>query len=407
MLPIPNTAALADACQIRTRCRAGGGLLHDVLALGTFSLSDFFTPTELDSPGYPLTLAMGEQSGLVQLRHTVQPDLMFRHYWYHSGTNEAMRSHLERLVEDIGQRVQFRQHDLVLDIGCNDGTLLRAYPKDVIRAGCDPSDIEPEGIDLFVNGFFSADPFAGLKARVITTIAMFYDLDDPVQFAQEVADLLTEDGLWVIEMHYLPVMLATNGFDAICHEHLCYYSLRSLEYVLHQAGLVVVDVTQNGVNGGSFRAYVRKFGHPSPAVTAMRAAEAHLDFVSFIEAIAQNKQRTRETLHRLKTAGQRILGYGASTKGNTLLQYYGITPDLLPAIADRNPNKWGLVTAGSRIPVISEAEARALCPNYFFVLPYHFIDAFIARENTFLSGGGRFLVPLPALHAIPGGSHDL
>lgn len=390
---------LREGLAYRTRCRASGAWLDDLLDLGELHLSGFLKPGEAEPARFPLTLAVAERSGLVQLRHTVDPERLFRQYWYRSATNEAMQAHLKQLVDSALAQQKLRARDFVLDIGCNDGTLLSAYPPGVRRVGFDPARLAPQGVDVFVNDFFSAAVYGDLpRARLVTSIAMFYDLDDPVRFVEDVALVLADDGLWVIEMHYLPDMLSMNSFDAICHEHLGYYSLHSLSYVLSQADLYIERVAFNGVNGGSFQVHVRKrgCGTPSRMVRQAQAAECErLDFERFRRDIQANKQRTLEWLAELKAQGRLVLGYGASTKGNTLLQYYGLTPDLLPAIADRNPDKWGLVTAGTGIPIISEEEARRLRPDYFLALPYHFLPAFMAREKAFLARGGKFMVPMP------------
>lgn len=387
----------------RETCRASGGPLLDLLDLGPMHLSGFIKPGDPQPPAVPLTLAVNEESGLVQLRHNVQPDLMFRDYWYRSGINEKMRAHLAGIVEDIGKRVELKPGDRVLDIGCNDGTMLRQYPKGITTVGVDPSNADPGDINVFVNDYFDALNFAPFSFKVVTSIACLYDVEDPVRFASDVATVLRPDGIWVTEQHYLPAMLATNGFDAICHEHLTYFSLYALEYIVSQVGLTVIDVTTNDSNGGSFRAYIAKRGEPSERVLKMREAEVTtLDFDRFREAIQRNKAATLSMLQSIRAQGKVCAGLGASTKFNTVLQHYGIGPDLLPWISDRMPEKHGLVTAGTGIPIISEAESERLQPDYYFVGPYHFIDALVERERAFVERGGRFIVPMPEPYLVPG-----
>lgn len=389
----------------RDTCRVSGSRLLPILNLGDIYLSDFLQDDETVSTRYPLELTYSPLSRLVQLRHTVNPDLMFRRYWYRSSTNEAMRQHLIDMVADIQSRVTLRDNDAVVDIGANDWTLLNAYPTNLVKWGFDPSDVQPErAMGNVVNDYFSVSRYAGQRAKVVTAIAMFYDLDDPIAFCQDVESILADDGLFVIEMHYLPMMLSNNGFDAICHEHLTYWSLQALEYVLTRAGLFVQDVELNSVNGGSFRAYCRKLSYEGPCskqVSDLRFSEYNtIDFEVFGENIQNNRTAMRSFLHKAKLDNKLVLGYGASTKGNTMLQYYGIDSDLLPAIADRNPDKWGLRTAGSDIPIISEDEARGMQPDYFLALPYHFIGAFVKRESAFIERGGKFIVPTPELRIV-------
>ncbi|KKL28124.1 hypothetical protein LCGC14_2378270, partial [marine sediment metagenome] len=243
----------------RTHCRAGGGKLINLLNLGEIHLNGFPLPDEPDPPKFPLILAIGEHSGLLQLRHTINPELMYRDYWYESSTNESMVAHLKHVAGSVYDYCVMVPGDSILDIGCNDGTLLANFDDGQYdTVGVDPSNVTPPDIDEFYNNFFSASMFIDRKFKAIFSIAMFYDLDDPVQFSKDVASILENDGVWVIEMHYAPKMLEMNDIGAICHEHLCYYSFETLRYVLDQAGLYICDAKMNEVNGGSIRVYVKK-----------------------------------------------------------------------------------------------------------------------------------------------------
>ena len=401
-------------CVKRDTCRVSQLPLIDVLDLGEIYLNDFLAGGEAPPKKYPLTLAYEPTSGLVQLRHTVDPELMFRTYWYNSGTNESMANHLGQIVSGILSRVSLRAGDVVVDIGCNDGTLLENYPNMGLNTiGFDPAKNLKSECDMFINDFFSAREYGATRlspAKVVTSIAMMYDLEDPVAFASDVNRILDDDGLWVMEMHYLPRMLERNEVDAICHEHLTYFSLTSLCYVLKQAGFTVTDVDLNDINGGSMLVYARK-SHKAPSGPMMKvqdllAKEANKDLYSelrgFARRVKENRDKMRLLLEQISFEGKIAFGYGASTKGNTLLQYCEITPELLPYIAERNPKKWGRRTVGSNIPIISEEEARAKNPDYFLVLPYHFLKSFMEREEAFLQRGGRFISPVAEPHVVNG-----
>ncbi len=395
----------------RCICRVSGGKLHEVFDLGKLPISCFPTPTDPTPESHPLKLALNEESGLVQLFHTVDPDEMYSEYWYMSGVNQSMKNALASIVEEAIKRSYHKlvKGDIVLDIASNDGTLLSAYPADVYRVGIDPAkNIIPKHCDLHVNTYFSKEAYQSAlgnnKAKIVTSIAMFYDLEDPIQFSRDVAEILEEKGLWIIELSYLPTMLEKNSFDTICAEHLEYYSLQSIEFILAQAGLKVEDVELNDMNGGSFRVYIRHaaYAKETPAVKDMRQYEESLQlshkqiYIAFKERVEKNKTEMIEFLTTQKKLGKKVIGYGASTKGNTIMAYYGIGPELVPYVADRNPIKWGRQTV-TRIPIISEEEARQMNPDYFLAFPYHFMNEFVAREAEFIKNGGQFVSPIPRL----------
>ncbi len=398
----------------RSTCRISNSPLVDILDLEQLPFSCFPAPEDPHPPALPLKLSVSLESGLVQLRHTVDPDAMYDQYWYMSGINQSMQLALKSIVEQAISRskTQLNPEDVVLDIASNDGTLLSAYPHHLFRVGIDPAkNIKPKNCNLHINTYFSAKAYEqylkNKKAKIVTSIAMFYDLENPIQFAQDVAQILEPGGLWIVELSYLPTMLEKNSFDTICSEHLEYYSLASMEYILHRSGLTVEDVELNDVNGGSFRLYIRHvgFAHETAAVQAMREKEKSLrltdleTYRAFARRIEQNKAEMVAFLETQKKLGKLVIGYGASTKGNTILAYYGITSDLLPYVADRNPIKWGRQTV-TRIPIISEDEARRMNPDYFLTLPYHFMGEFLTREKEFIQRGGQFVTPIPALSLI-------
>lgn len=406
--------AIIPEVKTRTTCRScGSGRLKEALDLGSCYVSSFpDVPAPGPIPRVPLELLLCSDCSLLQLRHTVSGEWLYRRYWYKSGVNPAMRRALADIAHRAAEFAGLASGDSVLDIGCNDGTLLRAYDvRNIHRIGFEPAenlaDEAARGADQIIPDFFSARWVSEQQFRVITSIAMFYDLEDPNTFVADIAKVLAPNGVWVIEMHYLPLTLARNAFDAICHEHLEYYSLRSLEPLFERHGLVVADVETNEVNGGSFRVYAV---HPDSRsasllerrarVESMRAQERALaldrleTYQRFGARISAIGDRLRDWLARERAQGRTVDVYGASTKGNTLLQVFRIDSSLIRAAAERNPEKWGKYTVGTWIPIVSEEEAR-LYANDFLVLPWHFLDEISKRERDFIARGGRLVAPLP------------
>ena len=404
-------------------CRVcGNEKLVPIISLGEQHISNFISSEMEEKEKVPLDLVLCELKsggcGLLQLRHTTPGELMYEQYWYRSGLNESMRLALADITQSIRPLLLLKPDDRVLDIGCNDGTLLRSYGVDGLQLyGIDPAkNLVPyssKGTTKIINDYFSAEAIGknlpGTKFKAITSIAMFYDLDDPNKFVGDIAKVLEPEGLWIIQMSYLPLMLETNAFDNICHEHLEYYSLMSLESLLERHGLEVFDVSLNDVNGGSFRAYcgfntnsrLKAIPAAQERVLAMRHAEMKLGldertiYEQFASRIDGLKEKTFGFIKSEVAKGKKIYVYGASTKGNTLLQTYGLDKTLITAAAERNSDKYGKMTIGTHIPIISEDEARVKKPDYFLILPWHFLSTFIAREDNYLKCGGKFIVPLP------------
>jgi len=404
------------------KCRLSGEELREVMDFGELYISDFLETRDLSAPKARLRLGLGKT---LQLMDTVDPAKLYNKYWYRSGTNQTMRRQLKDIVDDVGDWVRLELGDIALDIGCNDGTLLSYYPKDALIVGIDPAEnMEKEAYnicDLHSKSLFTKDVFlsltGGQKAKVITSIAMFYDLDDPNSFVEDIRECLSDDGIWVIQLSYTPLMIAQNAFDNICHEHIEYYTLASIEYLLKQHGLKILDAKLNDTNSGSIRLVVAKsdcklrtpifmqnIGEFRKESLSLYESYMNMDnpntYTDFKGRIDSLRGQTIDLLTKIKHDGGRIIGYGASTKGNTLLQYYNITSYLMDAIAERQPQKVGLLTVGSWIPIISEEEMRKRKPDYLFVLTWHFINEFVDREKDFLKGGGKIIVPLPDLKVI-------
>jgi len=409
----------------RASCRACDGNLVEVLSLGTHYVSNFILPGEPDGLQAPLDLMLCRRCQLVQLRHTVPGDALYPNYWYRSGTNRTMQEALADIATKAEDLVHLSDGEAVLDIGCNDGTLLAAYTTEgVYRIGFDPAEnLAPFSrriADHVEVGYFDAGAYRSVPAlgrhapRVITSIAMFYDLDRPGDFVSDIKAVMDQEGVWIVQMSYLPLMLKQNEIGNVCHEHLAYYSLHSFEHLLAHFDMEVVDVELNAVNGGSFRAYVRRRGAQERGfgdstyrhmalerVKALREREVGLgleDTKAYADFGFQVNRIKDDVVGFVKdqvARGKRVYVYGASTKGNTLLQYFGLDHSLITAAAERNPEKWGKVTVGTHIPIVSEDAAREAHPEFFLVLPWHFLDEFMEREKAYLQSGGRFIVPMP------------
>jgi hypothetical protein len=331
-----------------------------------------------------------------------------------------MTENLHGIAHAVETIVSLEPGDLVIDIGCNDGTLLDGYQAEGLRhLGFDPSDVSryaiEKGYDV-VRDFYSYDALrqrhGSQKSKAITSIAMFYDLEDPALFVKDIAEALDEGGIWVMELHYLPTMLAANAFDAIVHEHLEYYSLAVNERLGGEGGLEVIAAELNDMNGGSIRLVIGHVGdHQQTPEQAQQLQQLRIEefeqgldspdpYEEFRQRVEKVRDDLSETCRRLHAEGAKIHVYGASTKGNTILQYAGIDNSLIEAAADRNEDKWGSETIGTQIPIISEEESRAGNPDYYLVLPWHFLNEFLARERSFLDRGGKFIVPLPEVRII-------
>lgn len=363
----------------------------------------------------PLELLFCPECGLVQLGHEYAADQLYGdHYGYRSGLNASMTRHLKDKIGVLERAANLSTDDWVLDIGSNDGTTLGSYSvAGLNRIGIDPTarkfrEHYQPGIHV-VDDFFNAARYLantdGRRAKLITSMAMFYDLDSPVEFVRDVKASLAPDGLWHFEQSYLPAMLRTNSLDTICHEHVSYYSFHAIEQILGRADMQVVDVSFNDINGGSFAVTAT---HSNAAVTGnqpviewVRASEraqgieTQRPLIEFAKRAAEQVAILVDLLNRLKRAGRKVIGYGASTKGNVLLQYAGLGIDHIQAIGEINPEKYGCVTPGTHIPIVSDKEARDLKPDYFLVLPWHFRSDILRREQDCLRRGGRFIFPLP------------
>jgi hypothetical protein len=410
------------------QCRiCGNKKLEPVLSLGNQYLTGVFPKDSIRTLTCgPLELVRccseegNECCGLVQLRHSYNPAEMYgEDYGYRSSLNASMVRHLQEVVQNLKDLAGLCSGDMVIDIGSNDGTLLSCYPKeDLILVGIDPTaskfaEYYRSDIHIIVD-FFSnkavQSRFGSHKPKIITSIAMFYDLEAPMGFINQINDVLADDGIWHFEQSYLPSMMEANAYDTICHEHLEYYSLGNIKWMLDRSGLKIIRVSVNDINGGSFAVTVAKktavYPEDTIAIHELLEKEKRMGlgdgwgFENFTANVFKHREDLLNLLHDIRSAGRVVAGYGASTKGNVLLQFCGIGPDLLPCIADVNEEKFGRFTPGTHIPIRSEDEVHRLRPDYLLVLPWHFRNNLIQREVEFLRRGGKMIFPLPQIEIV-------
>jgi len=406
-----------DKCRISSSTH-----LVPILSLGEQYLTGAFPKSrEEEVTRGPLDLVWCPESGLVQLKQSYNIAEMYgMGYGYRSSLNQSMVKHLSFKVRSLERIYPPSAGDVILDIGSNDGTTLKAYATPGLqRMGIDPIGLKfqpcyTDGLTL-VPDFFSANAYwtrQKEKAKIVTSIAMFYDLEDPARFVREIAEILRDDGIWHFEQSYLPSMLRMNSYDTICHEHIEYYALGPIKHLLENNGLKILDVQMNATNGGSFA--VTAALQNSPLRPNLAVIDWLLDqedrmglmtsrpYRRFEEQVFEHRHNLLSLVKSLNADGKKIFGYGASTKGNVLLQFCGLTEKDLPFIAEVNPDKFGCFTPGSKIPIIPETEARAMQPDYFLVLPWHFKSGIVAREEEFISRGGKLIFPLPEIEIVGG-----
>lgn len=402
-----------------------------MLNIGNHYVSDFVkSPNDWKNrQKYNLDLYLDSDIGAARLIDVAPPESMWGQYWYRSGINSSMTQELKNIVSEITSRVKLNSGDIWLDIACNDGTLLKAVPDNLIKVGIDPADdsylAESSKVatviqDYFNYGSWQKADLGGKTAKVITCIAMFYDLDNPGPFIQDLEKVLDDNGLLVLQMSYTPLMVKQLAFDNICHEHVYYYDLKSIQKLFGRYGFKIVDCSLNDTNGGSFRIYLQKqhakvesFSTAPMRDVAQMRVESLINYETNILDIS-NPNTWENFSHRLEKLksdvvdfikqanqlGKKVYGYGASTKGNTLLQYFGLNHNDIIAIAERSSYKFGLKTIGTNIPIVSEDEMRQAKPDYLLMLPWHFISEFTQREKDFLEQGGKFIVPCPSFRII-------
>lgn len=404
------------------KCRiCGNTRLERVLDLGEQMLTGVF-PREKGAkvttgPLHLVKCVGGEDScGLLQMEHSYDLGEMYgENYGYRSGLNPSMVAHLNSKVKRILGMVKLEASDLVIDIGSNDSTTLQAYPATgPVLVGVDPTGVKfhcyyPAHIQLIPDFFSSAlvkERFPGKKAKIVTSFSMFYDLEDPMGFMRQVFEVLADDGVWVFEQSYMPTMLDTNSYDTVCHEHLEFYALRQIKWMADRIGFKILDVEFNDINGGSFSVTVAK-AHGEKAVVPSvqkilddeqtRGLETLKPYQEFAERVLGTRRDLLKFIDTAHAEGKKVAVLGASTKGNVLLQYCGLTTGEVECVGEVNPEKFGCYTPGTWIPIIPEQELLAKKPDYMIVLPWHFRKFFTSNEKL---SGMNLVFPLPELEVV-------
>lgn len=413
----------------RSTCRVcGSRALVPLFSLGEQYVSDFPKKEDLDKGILcPIDIEQCQECTLVQAKHTAPQELLYsKHYWYRSGVTATMREALAEITKAIVANVPLYPGDVVLDIGSNDGTLLRSYPQrnsthhvnGIKTVGVEPAtNLQEEGrkgLDVFINDFWDYEIYkekVGTKAKVITAIGMFYDMEDPNKFVQDIAFALAPDGVFVAQLMCLNNMINMHDIGNFAHEHLEFYTLKSLEFLFDRYNLEIYDIETNKVNGQSYRLWVRHIGSSARAragaayrMQDVRMIEKRLEsagfYKNFFLEMEANKHAVVNFIKDRVIEGKKVWIYGASTKGNSILQYYGLDSSLIEGAAERSPEKYGRYTVGTNIPIYSEEEARAQKPDYFLCLPFSFREEFLKRESAFRAANGRFIFPLPKLEIV-------
>lgn len=377
--------------------------LHDY---GNHFVSNFVNKKDINKGiKAPLILVYCNNCKLLQLEHSAPQEIMYKKfYWYRSGVTNTMRTALKDIYFQVKKMSLLRKGDTILDIGANDGTMLKYFTDNGYKTiGCEPAkNLKKElkqNADFIINDFWDYKHLKKLikknklkKPKVITAIGMFYDLENPSKFISDAAKSLDDNGVFIAQLMCLNSMIEQNDLGNICHEHLEFYSYPSLKYLFEKNGFKIMKIEENKINGGSYRIYCKKNLKKSINYKENTSLK---DIKNFIRKVENNKTKCLKFLDKCKNSRKKVFIYGASTKGNTLLQYYGINSKMIPYAAERSPEKWNKYTVGSGIKIISEARARKLNPDYFFVMPYGFINEFIKREHKWLKKGGKFILPYP------------
>ena len=400
MIKIPRTKKI-------TKCKlCHNKKLTQIYNFGNHYVSNFVQKKNIKKGvKAPLNLVYCKNCQLLQLEHSAPQELMYKKfYWYRSGVTNTMKVALKDIFLNIKKMSIMKKGDTILDIGANDGTLLKYFKNEGFTTiGCEPAKNLTKELmknsKFVINNFWDFKYLNNIlkknklkKPKVITAIGMFYDLEDPSKFISDAAKSLDNNGVFIAQLMCLDSMIKKNDLGNICHEHLEFYSYPSLKYLFEKNGLKIMKIEENEINGGSYRIFCKK--NIKKSITYKENTSLK-DIKRFIKRVKKNKKACINFLKRSKIDKKKVFIYGASTKGNTLLQYYGINSKIIPYASERSPEKWGKYTINTGLKIISEQNAREINPDYFFVMPYAFIKEFIKREKKWIKGGGKFILPYP------------
>jgi hypothetical protein len=393
------------------KCRlCGGNFSNKIIKFQNQFVSNFVGIDEITSGiKVPIDLVVCETCTLVQQVYSAPQDFLYtQKYWYRSGVTDTMAKQLRDVVESCLSEVPLTADDVFLDIGANDGTMLSFLRNHFITVGIDPAKnlfgrLE-QNCDHAFNDFWSADTFRKIQKdhkiknpKIITAIGMFYDLEDPLSFVSDIAAILSDDGIFVAQLMTLEPMLRQRDLGNLCHEHLEFYSYSSLKYLFEKSGLEIYKITENDTNGGSYRIFSRKFSTGSIEYGEAVGLNSLKKFKDDVDTIGV---QLNELMNDLSNTGKTVHALGASTKGNTILQYYELDHRKIKYASERSPEKYGLFTVGTGLEIISEEKSRKMKPDYYLVLPWAFSEEIIAREADHVMRGGKFIIPFPFLQVI-------
>ena len=387
--------------------------IYKVFSLGNIYFTGKFLKRKKNPRKGPINVVMCKNCELVQLGNNFDIKYLYGpDYGYQTGINATMTEHVKKVARVLSKKTKIKRNEMALDIASNDGTLLNFYSKNITTFGMDPLVKKFESnykkIDYKISDFFSAIKIKKItrkKFKIITALSVFYDLLNPNKFLNDVNEILDDSGIFLLEFADLASIIKYNMFDTFCHEHLEYYSLKVISKMCKKNDLRIFDIKTNSINGGSIQLFICKksanYKNNNTPINRAFSFERKLKlhkketYIKFFKKIKKIKKQTFNFIQKAKNKNKTIHCYGASTKGNVLLQYFKLNNKMISHVAERNPKKYNLYTPGSRIQIISESQSRKMLPDYYLVLPWHFKKEILIREKKTIKNGSKFIFPLP------------